>query len=90
MNRREPLDRLRAVDSPFQEESGSTASPVDGKPTAVRLAPTELSCVDPADTAFDPYNTGAFKVLAQRPRRRTLDDMRQLDAEIRRTRKPWE
>ncbi len=51
-----------------------------------------LSSSDPLyapGASYDPYNTGAFRVLAERPRRRTLDDMRELDAEIRRTRKPW-
>ncbi|HLS82931.1 MAG TPA: hypothetical protein VK025_16135 [Steroidobacter sp.] len=66
-----------------------------GHPEGVReraaaLAGEQLSCSDPLDVgSCDPYNTGAFRVLAQRPRRRTLDDMRQLDAEIRRSRKPW-
>src|SRR5690606_2870850 len=61
-----------------------------GRERAAALAGEQLSYSDPLDVgSCDPYNTGAFRVLAQRPRRRTLDDMRQLDAEIRRSRKPW-
>ena len=55
-----------------------------------RLNLKHLALEEGLEQPYDPYNTGAFRVLAERAPRRTLDDMRQLDAEIRRVRKPWE
>jgi hypothetical protein len=71
-----PLD----PSSPRAPAAGARASALAG----------DLTYSDPlAEAAFDPYNTGSFRVMAEKPRRRTLDDMRRLDAEIRRKRKPW-
>ncbi|HEX2492558.1 MAG TPA: hypothetical protein VHK24_02195 [Steroidobacter sp.] len=43
-----------------------------------------MKVLDPEDRVdYDPYNTAAFRVKAKRPPRRSLDDMRKLDEEIR-------